>query len=236
MSFASRKIFRSRQLFVVIILLAGAVGFGQSTSSPAQPAQQADNRIFAELDHLTHAKRVKSGETVTAHLIAPAKLPDGTELPKGTKLVGTITDVKAKADKEGPSKLGLLFTTVAPKSGKETTVSMVLITVAPHTQQNDVDLLSAGNPFSGGGRMQAGTATSTLNTTSNEGEALSRGLGARAPASHDNVAPGQLQPGKSYVPDVVMVSYSTMSPGTVLESKNGSVYLDAGVRLLLVTK
>jgi hypothetical protein len=50
------------------------------------------------------------------------------------------------------------------------------------------------------------------------------------------VATGQLQPGKSYLPDVAMVSYSTMSPGTVLESKNGSVYLDAGVQLLLLTK
>ena len=197
---------------------------------------EADNRLVAALDKLTHAKRVKSGDTVSAHLLAPAKLSNGTELLKGTRLVGTITDLKPKADKEGPSKMGLLFTTVEPKNGKEMTVSMVLVTVAPQTQQNDVDLLSAGNPFSGGNRMQAGTASNTLNTTTNEGEALSRGLGARAPASHNNVASTQLQPGKSYLPDVVMVSYSTMSPGTVLESRNGSVYLDAGVRLLLLTK
>jgi hypothetical protein len=78
--------------------------------------------------------------------------------------------------------------------------------------------------------MQAGTASNTLNSTSNEGEALSRGLGARAPASHGNVATGQLQPGKSCLPDVAIGWYATMSPGTVLESKNGSVYLDAGVQ------
>jgi hypothetical protein len=235
MLFALQRIPRSTQLFIVAVLLAG-VTVAQSTPPPAAATPQANNRIFAELDHLTHAKRVKSGDAVTAHLIAPAKLPDGTELPKGTKLVGTITDLKVKADKEGPSKMGLLFTTIAPKNGKETTVSMVLVTVAPHTQQNDVDLLSAGNPFSGGNRMQAGTASNTLNSTTNEGEALSRGLGARAPASHDGVASTQLQPGRSYVPDVVMVSYSTMSPGTILETTNGSVYLDAGVRLLLLTK
>ena len=235
MSFALRNMFRSIHLFMIFLLVA-PVTFGQSTAAPVRSTQQADNRIYAELDRLTHAKRVKSGDTVTAHLLAPAKLPDGTELPKGTKIIGTITDVKAKADKEGPSKIGLLFTTVAPKNGKEMTVSMLLVTVAPHGQQNDVDLLSAGNPFSGGNRMQAGSATNTLNSTTNEGEALSRGLGARAPASHDNVTSAQLQPGKSYLPDVVMVSYSTMSPGTVLESKNGSVYLDVGVQMLLLTK
>jgi len=69
-----------------------------------------------------------------------------------------------------------LFTTVVPKEGREMTVSMVLVRVAPHLQQNDVDLLAAGNSFSGQNRMQAGTATNTLNSTSNQGEALSRGL------------------------------------------------------------
>ena len=120
--------------------------------------------ILAQLDKLTHAKRVKSGDAVTAHLVASAKLPDGRELQKGTMLVGTITDVKAKADKKDPSKMGLLFTTAAPKDGKEMTVSMVLVTVAPHLQQNDDNLLAAGNPFSGQNRMQAGTATNTLNS------------------------------------------------------------------------
>ena len=235
MLFALQRISRSTELFIVALLLGG-IAVAQSKAPPAAATPQADNRILAQLDKLTHAKRVKSGDEVTAHLVAPAKLPNGRELPKGTKLLGTITDVKAKADKEGPSKMGLLFTTVAPKDGKEMTVSMVLVTVAPHLQQNDVDLLAAGNPFSGQDRMQAGTASNTLNSTSNEGGALSRGLGARVPASHGNVATGQLQPGKSYLPDVAMVSYSTMSPGTVLESKNGSVYLDAGVQLLLLTK
>jgi len=111
-------------------------------------------------DKLTHAKRVNSGDVVTAHLVPPAKLPNGIELAKGTKLVGTITDVKAKADKEGPSKMGLLFTTVAPNDGKKITVSMVLVTLAPHLVQKDVDLLAADNPFfgtephAGGNRIQ----------------------------------------------------------------------------------
>lgn len=229
------RVARVMQFFISILLLTG-IAVSQATTAPTPAPEKADNRIFAQLDKLTHAKRVKSGDIVTAHLVAPAKLPDGTELPKGTKLVGSITDVKAKADKEDPSKIGLLFTTVAPKNGKERTVSMVLVTVAPHLEQNEVDLLVAGNPFSGANRMQAGSGANTLNNTTTEGEALSRGLGARAPTSHGNVTAGQLQPGKSYIPDVVMVSYSTMSPGTVLESKNGSVYLDAGVQLLLLTK
>ena len=136
------------------VSLLGTMTLGQSPASTAPPPQQADNRIFAELDKLMYAKKVKSGDVVTAYLTAPAKLPDGREMAKGTELVGTITDVKAKADKEGPSKMGLLFTTVEPKNNKAITVSMVLVTVVPHIQQNDVNLLSAGSPFSGSNRMQ----------------------------------------------------------------------------------
>lgn len=235
MQCAAKVVSRSTQPLLIVLLLS-ALAFGQSTPPPAPTTAQADNRVFAELDKLTHAKRVKSGDVVTAHLTAPARLPDGTDLPKGSKLVGSITDLKVKPDKEGPSKLGLVFTSVIPKNGKETPISLVLVTVAPHTLQNDVDQLSAGNPFSGGNRMQAGSGANTLNTTSNEGEALSRGLGARAPATKTEVSATAMQPGKSYIPDVVMVSYSAANPGTILESKTGSVYLDAGVRLLLLTQ
>jgi hypothetical protein len=35
---------------------------GQSPASTAPPPQQADNRIFAELDKLMYAKKVKSGD------------------------------------------------------------------------------------------------------------------------------------------------------------------------------
>lgn len=226
---------RSSVSYALILLLGCAVASSQAQpvaqAAPA-PAPQFDNRIFAEFDKLVHVKRAKVGDVVTAHLIAPVKLRDGTELPKGSKLVGSITEIKVKADKEGPSKLGLLFTSIVPKNGNEARLQMALVTVAPHTQLNDVDLLSAGNPFSGGNRMQAGTGANTLNTTTNEGEALSRGLGPRAPTSKTNVAEGQMQPGKSYLPDVFLASYSASAPGTILESKAGSVYLDSGIRLL----
>jgi hypothetical protein len=219
--------------FVAVVFVAAAGGHAQVQTQAASPPQ-SDNRIFADFDKLIHVNRAKVGDTVTAHVTVPTKLRDGTELPKGSKLVGHITEFKVKADKEGPSKLGLLFTNVVMKNSKEIPVRMALVAVAPHGQLNDVDLLTAGNPFSGGNRMQAGSGANTLNNTTNEGEALSRGLGARAPTSKTSVTSAQMMPGKSYLPEVVMVSYSTAAPGTILESKTGSVYVDSGSRLLLL--
>jgi hypothetical protein len=227
-------------LVVIVLIFSFTLAFGQ-TGAPASSGQapaaagqaQFDNRIFAELDKLIHVKRAKVGDVVTAHLTAPAKLRDGTEVPKGSKVVGSITEIKVKADNEGPSKLGLLFTSITLKDGKDIPVQMALVTVAPHTQQNNVDSLTAGNPFSGSDRLHAGTASAEMNQKTTEGEALSRGLGARAPAARTNVNANDLQPGKSYLPDVILASYSMGNPGTVLESKN-SVYIDSGVRMMLL--
>lgn len=179
-----------------------------------------------------HVNRVKVGDVVTAHLAAAVTLPNGTQLPKGSKLIGQITDVKVKADKEGPSKLGLLFTRVVTKGGTEIAIQAAVVSVAPHFSGGEADLLTAGNPYSTGGRMAGGSGSNTLNNTTNEGEALSRGLGARAPTT--NVSEGQMKPGISYLPDVTMASYSTASPGTILVSTAGSVYVDAGSRLLVL--
>ncbi len=230
-----------RTAVISFVAVLSAVALGQApapVTAPPTTAQAApfDNRVFAQFDKLVHVKRVKVGDVVTAHLTEPAKMRDGTELPKGTKLVGTITEVKVKSDNEGPSKLGLLFTKAAPKNGPEIPVELALVTLAPHNQMNSVDTLSGGNPMSSTNRVAAGTANATLNDRTTEGEPLSRGLGARAPASKTNVAEPELEPGKSYLPDVVLVSYSMGSPGTILEAKSGSIYIDSGVRMLFLQK
>jgi hypothetical protein len=236
MKYAAPSFRRFSEFALISCLLCTAATSQLQPSAVPRATPQFDNRIFAKFDKLVHVKRVKTGDPVSAHLSAPAKLRDGTELPKGSKLVGTITDLKIKSDKEGPSKMGLLFTSVVLKEGGEMPVRMALVTVAPPLRVGEVDMLSAGNPFSGGNRMQAGSGANTLNNTTNEGEALSRGLGARAPASKTNVGEGQMLPGKSYLPDVVMVSFSASNPGTILQSTNGSVYLDSGSRLLLLVQ
>jgi hypothetical protein len=215
-----------------VILLMSLLASGQAPPKAAPAASPGDISISAEMDKLIHVKRVNVGDPVTAHLTAPTKLPDGTELPKGSKLVGSVTEVKMKADKQGPSKLGLLFTGVVAKNGTEIPIKGALVSVAPHYRQGEADLLAAGNPQSSGGRMLGGTGANTLNNATNEGEALSRGLGARAPTR--TVGEGQMKPGVSYLPDVTMVAYSAASPGTVLESSAGSVYVDAGCRLLVL--
>jgi hypothetical protein len=62
-------------------------------------------RVNAELTKRIDAKKAKVGDTVEAKTTSAVKLPDGTELPKGTKLTGKVTDVRAKSNSDKTSHL-----------------------------------------------------------------------------------------------------------------------------------
>jgi len=102
----------------------------QGQVAPTAPAKPPE--IHAILEKVVHPSRVKVGDSVTARMTEPTKLRDGTEIPNGAHIIGKVTEVKKKADKEGPSKLGLLFDKAQLKDGKVVPLIMALVSVAPH--------------------------------------------------------------------------------------------------------
>ncbi len=163
----------------------------------------------------------------------PTKLKDGTELPKGTHIIGKVTDIKMKADKEGPSKLGLLFDKAQLKDGKEVPLSMALVSVAPHWEQGSVDPVAAENGAASAGRVSQMSSAEGRTSGSAGGDTLNKGLGIRGATS---VTPEAMRPGVSYLQDITIASYSMGEPGTILQSTKTTVYLDSGSRLLLLVQ
>ena len=162
------------------------------------------------------------------------KLKDGTELPKGTHILGKVTEIKAKADKEGPSKLGLLFDKAQLKDGKEVPLPMVLVSVAPRLEPGGVDAVAAENKGASIGRTEQMSGGSQMNQPGSSGSVLNKGLGIRGPSAQ--ASPDAMQPGASYLTDITIASYSTGEPGTILQSSKITVYLDPGSRLLLLVQ
>lgn len=226
--------FVTLSMFAVLaaVLLAGHLSVAQTQPAAASPTATSPE-INAELEKIVHPKKAKVGDQVVARMTAPCKLTDGTELPKGTRILGKVTDVKMKADKEGPSKLGLLFTTAQLKGGKEIPVTMALVSVAPHWEQGSVDPVAAENGAASAGRVDQMSSAEGRSEGSAGGDTLSKGLGIRGSSS---VGPSAMRPGVSYLPDMTIASYSMGEPGTVLQSTKTTVYLDAGTRLLLLAQ
>lgn len=111
-------------------------------------------------------------------------------------------------------------------------VTVALMSVAPPWQPGGVDIVAADNKMSGAQRTENMNGGTSNEPNSAQSTLARGGLGIRAPsASRD---PNALQPGVSYLEDIVLASYSMGEPGTVLESKKRTFYIDSGCRLLFM--
>lgn len=224
--------------FILVVVLVAAVAlvvtqisFAQTQATATAPA--ASPEIHAVLEKIVHPKKVKVGDEVAARLTEPTKLKDGTEIPKGSHIVGKVTELKMKADKEGPSKLGLLFDKAQLKDGKEIPLTMALVSVAPRWEPGSVDPVAAENTGSSAGRVTQMSQAAGRTDGSAGSDTLNKGLGIRGATS---VSAEAMRPGVCYVQDMTIASYSMGEPGTILQSTKTTVYLDSGSRLLLLAQ
>jgi hypothetical protein len=217
-------------LAIAVILTAPRTSLAQGQSTSAQASSP---EIHAVLDKIVHPKKAKVGDEVVARTTDATKLKDGTDLPKGTHIIGKVTEVKMKADKEGPSKLGLLFDKAQLKDGKEIPITMALVSVAPRWEQGGVDPVAAENTGSSAGRIGQMSQQQGRSEGSPGSDTLSKGLGIRGSSAATESA---MRPGVSYIPDMTIASYSMGEPGTIVQSTKTTVFLDSGSRLLLLTQ
>lgn len=223
-------------LIAIVAVFLSVSAFAQAAAAPGQTAATAppaSPEIHAVLEKMIHPKKVNVGDAVVARMTEPTKLKDGTELPKGTHLIGKVTEVKMKADKEGPSKLGVLFDKAQLKDGKEMPLTMALVSVAPRYEPGGVDSVAAENTASSAGRVNQMSQAEGRTGGSAGSDTLSKGLGIRAATS---VGPEAMRPGVCYVPEMTIASYSMGEPGTILQSPKTTVVLDSGSRLLLLAQ
>ena len=93
-----------------------------------------------------------------------------------------------KADKEGPSKLGLLFDKAQLKDGKEVPLTMALVSVAPHWEPGGVDPVAADNGAASAGRVTQMSQAAGRSDGSAGGDTLNKGLGVRGATSVSETA------------------------------------------------
>ena len=239
-SFGVSNMFSRNRAFCLLLLtlavLVSIISLPQVSPAQAQAAatdQPTSPEIHAVLEKIVHPKKLNVGDAVTARMTEPTKLKDGTELPKGTHIVGKVTEIKLKADKEGPSKLGLLFTKAQLKDGKEVPLVLALVSVAPRWEPGGADPVAADNGAASAGRIGQMSQAAGRTEGSAGGDTLNKGLGVRSAASVSETA---MRPGVSYLQDITIASYSMGEPGTILQSTKTTVYLDSGSRLLLLAQ
>ena len=95
-----------------------------STSASAQNGQAngslATGTAFnAALSSPIDSKKCKPGDPVNAHSTEAVKSEGKTVIPKGSKLVGHVTQASARGKGESESSLGIVFDKAILKNGQE---------------------------------------------------------------------------------------------------------------------
>ncbi|MCU1318910.1 MAG: hypothetical protein JWP98_428 [Edaphobacter sp.] len=119
--------------------------------------------VSAELTKRIDTKNAKVGDEVNAKTTSTANLADGTNLPKGTRLVGKVTDVRAKSSADKTSHLAFALDRAVLRDGREIPVRAVLTSVtgpamASTSAADDMAMSSstAGGGMAGGGMAGGG--------------------------------------------------------------------------------
>ncbi len=108
----------------------------------SQADDMAKGNVWAELTKDVHAKKEKVGDTIFFKTSDKVTLTNGTELPRGTKLVGKVTAVEGPSDGHG-AELTLQIAQAELRGGKTVAVN-VLVTGAEMPQNMALATLSGG--------------------------------------------------------------------------------------------
>jgi hypothetical protein len=126
------------------------------SSTAAQAGQSAASAVSvpAELTKRINVNKARVGDKVAAQITTDTKLPDGTDLPKGTKLVGTVTSVPGKSNS---NHLTFDFDRAVLHSGQAVLVHTTLTSVSGQSAAPSASSDAAAAPAST--EATAGTTT-----------------------------------------------------------------------------
>ena len=201
--------------------------------------------INAKLNSSVDSKKAKPGDPVSAEVTEPLKSSDGrTILPKGTKLVGQVTQASARGKGDSQSMLGMQFEKAVTKSKQEVQLKdVVLQAVAPPPMSSPAAMPSPGgpggasstpsNPSMSGSTGGARTGSSTTGSNPTNPYPGTAGQTEAMGGESDGPIPPNSR-GVYGIPGVSMARANTNNgPSTVLISNDKNIHLDSGTRLLL---
>lgn len=204
--------------------------------APQKAGQVQAASVSAELTKGIDAKKAKVGDEVNARTTHDAKLPDGTELPKGTKLIGNVIDVKAKSKEQNSSHLVLSLNRAVLKDGHELPIRAAVTSMTAPSNPN-MDMAAGGGGAmaapagggAGGGATGAGGSAATpmpssptMDTGGMEGASEST-TGQMLKSANDRVAVGNN-------PKVTLSAPTTPDSATVLDAEGENISLGSGTK------
>lgn len=241
---------------------------GTSTSTSAGAGQNSTalssgTALNATLSQPVDAKKNKPGDQVFARTTEASKSEGKVIIPKGSKLVGHVTQCKPRSKEEKESVLGIVFDRAILKDGREVPLNVTIRALAAAQSAASSsfggDDLSAGGGALGSARGSRGGALSGVRSTASAGAGTVTNTAANAGgvaggavnstltaagAANGTVgglnAAGRLASNSQGVFGLDGLSLnsaaSSSTQASVITSTTKNVHLDSGTQLLLVAQ
>jgi len=150
--------------------------------------------VNAELEKKLDSKSAKVGDQVIAKTRETVRTANGTVIPKGSRLIGHVTEVEAHARGHQDSRMGIEFDRAELKGGQSVAIHSVIRAISPPANALANDSMDdgamaapmapmGGAAMGGGGRMGGGgllggTVGGATATTGRMGAGLGSDLGS----------------------------------------------------------
>jgi hypothetical protein len=227
---------------------ANASAGGQEASASSRQT------VPAVLTKSVDAKKAKQGDKIEAKAVQDMKGEGGVAIPKGSKLIGHVSEVKAREKGNEDSTLGIAFDSAVLKNGQQVPFHAMIAGVsAPVMAAPGVDMgmdasgtagpatgpSAAGGPLGGVGNAAGGVVNdagqAAGRTTGIAGETVGNTAGnmgtTAASATGRNASASMPAMG---IPGVTLnASASHQTNGSVFTSNSKNVKLDSGTTLWL---
>jgi len=184
---------------------------------------QADSHAYemswvtCELDGKLDSKTAKVGDRVVVKTTDKAQTSDGTVIPRGTRLVGHVTEAQAYDLRHGPARIAIAFDHAELKNGQSIAVHTLVRGVTPSANAMTVpqtyDEGGMGMPVPPSGAINAGRIGGPGTGSSSPGYATSQ---------VDRVSDAAVSEGRRESTDVASPATTTVAGGAGLTTDTGA--------------
>jgi hypothetical protein len=222
-----------------------------SSAATAASAPAELSPVNGELVDKLDTKTAKTGDAVVIKTKSNVKTADGTDIPKGSKLVGKVTGVKPIGEGNENSQVALQFDHIELKGGQSVPIHAELQSLS--TTEGDTTASaetaspspspspSAGSASPSGGMSGSGSATATPATSQPQMSNGAASASPAAPAAGTIVArTGNIAIRTTSIPGVLLATNEpgqqdprlAQSSGILLGPKH-DVHLDSGTKVVI---
>jgi hypothetical protein len=192
----------------------------QTNPSTAAVAAVELSPVNGELVDKLDTRTAKTGDSVVVRTKSNVKTADGTEIPKGSKLIGRVMQVKPSGDAKDNSQVALQFDRAELKGGQSLAIHSEIQSISfsnSDTPSNASDTMaampsgpspSAGPTSSAPGGSMNGSASATANTASAQPQ-----MSGGSPAANPSTGPA---PGTVVARTGNIAIRTTSIPGVLL--------------------